>query len=1010
MASQFNSQQLRRLAIFQDRINGANPDDHAPEPVTAYAVDGENLYMIYRASRWSRVPEVGSMNPGDILAERTTVKFDEATGAFPDVQYELAITTDGPHSEEPNSIQTDGQALIRSWFDANPEKFEQSVVGEQPGNTRLEIEDGVHLPYGWTEAYERTLERMMRERPEEIRLSMLQREINSEPGATAWFLESNGYDLHKIVWENDEQGRFIGYHLEHAQFEEPNSMSDEADPERRVELPSIEQIAHSDYVPVDLADLSDMEILERSRQIVEGYQTQRVRDGGPAAAGMRHDIAQSGIATTDRPAALQTTGDNSHPVFDLDSPVAMQDAMGETMEQDIAKQQETLATIGQDAPQLAPDAPARPVVWPRVNFPNRFVTPFQRTARDGREYEMMTVAIPRGVTVNGVELGGWRFDRFMHGQERTAIANHRPVTVTFRPGEPVNLWRGSGANRETLAIDEPWDLCRAVKAERDAYQQAREQMRQQQADEQREDAQIESQETQNVQAEQQSASERPATITKEDEERLSELISRAEWADNYAAEAAEDADLSDGGFHSEAERLRDEADNIARKYGFDNANELTDQLDQQDALAAQNDDPQTSHAPSEAGETVNDETPDDAFYHTMEVSAARELALYIENSDELAAGLAAARATTDPQEAAQQMGELADRASLAFAHDPDFCGIEASTPDETPFDSQTRQQAGEFLLDPGTRTMAIDENAARLEKQSRSLYDYEEGSATIEYDAAVQEVRDLAESRKQDIDASFHGQLDQLTDRYATLLAQRTNDFNTRSAAIPSPVITGPANYPAAKMQQKTDALMRHYNEQSERLDTLRERIETIGADGKSISSTQPDAMQQLQEKLSELQARQETMKQENQQARDRHEDAPHSSSELSNNNANMRRVQARIEGIQRNHDAGRSEQSGTTMQGEPFDLVHDGESGYVYFRFEDKPSGETREMLKHNGFHWSSRESRWQRKMTGSAEFAVQRILEQAKPLEATQQAAPADDLDQARERQHRQRRHGAR
>ena len=251
----------------------------------------------------------------------------------------------------------------------------------------------------------------------------------------------------------------------------------------------------SDYVPVDPVSLSDAEILERSRQVVEGYQTQRVRDGGPAAAGMRHDIAQSGIATTDRPAALQTTGEYSHPALDLNNPMDMQPAMIETLEQDIARQQKTLATIGQDAPQPEPAAPTRPAAWPRVNFPNGFVMPFRRTARDGREYEMMTVAIPRGVTVNGVELGGWRFDRFMHGQERTAIANHRPVTVTFRPGEPVNLWRGSGANRETLAIDEPWDLCRAVKAERDAYQQAREQTRQQQADEQREDAPIASPET-----------------------------------------------------------------------------------------------------------------------------------------------------------------------------------------------------------------------------------------------------------------------------------------------------------------------------------------------------------------------------------------------------------------------------------------------------------------------------------------------------------------------------------
>ncbi|MEK0225157.1 hypothetical protein WM016_02115 [Bifidobacterium mongoliense] len=935
MASPFNSQQLRRLAIFQDRINGANPNDHAPEPVTAYAIDDENLYTISRAGGWREIPEVGSVNPGDIIAERTTITFAETTGVFPEIRHELAVTTDGPHGEEPESIQTDGQALIHRWFNVDPERFEHAGIVVQPGNARLEIADGLRLPYGWTEAYERTLERMMRERPEETRLSMLQREINGEPGSTAWFLESNGYDLHKIVWENDEQGRFAGYHLEHVQFEEPNGVSDEADQDRRTALPSIEQIAHSDYVPVDPMNLSEADMLGRSRRIVEGYQAQRVKDGGPSAAGMRHDIAQSGIATAGRPATLRTTGEYGHPVSDLNDPMNMQPAMIETLEQDIARQRGTLAPIGQDAAQPKPAAPTGPAVWPRVNFPNGFVTPFRRTARDGREYEMMTVAIPRGVTVNGTALGGWRFDRFMHGQERTAIANHRPVTIAFRPGEPVHLWRGSGANRETLAIDEPWDLCRAVRAERDAYQQAREQERRQRAGDQQEDAHGESRKTQSERTEQQ---------------------------EFLVAEAAEQ---------------------------------------------------HTNHAPSKEGEAADGATPNDEESSSRgepDENAARELALYIENSDELAAGLAAARSIADPQEASRLMGELADRASLEFAHDPDFCGIEASTPNETPFDNRTRQRAGSILLNPGTRMMVIDENAARSEKRSRSFDDYEEGSATREYDAAVQKIRELAETRKQDIDASFHGRLDQLTERYATLLARRTNDFNTRSAAIPSPLITGPANYPAAKMQRKTDALMRHYNEQSERLDTLRERIETIGADPRSISSTQPDATQRLRAKLSELQTRQETMKRENQQARESHEDAPHSSSELRNNNANVRRVQARIEDIQRNHDSGRSEQHGTTMQDEPFDLVHDGAIGYVYFQFEDKPSGETRDMLKHNGFHWSSREDRWQRKMTRSAEFAIRNILDQARPLEDSRQAASTDDPDQTHERQRRPRRHGAR
>lgn len=47
----------------------------------------------------------------------------------------------------------------------------------------------------------------------------------------------------------------------------------------------------------------------------------------------------------------------------------------------------------------------------------------------------------------------------------------------------------------------------------------------------------------------------------------------------------------------------------------------------------------------------------------------------------------------------------------------------------------------------------------------------------------------------------------------AELLAQATNDFNRRSAQIPSVMITGPANYPTAKMREKTDRMMRAYSD-----------------------------------------------------------------------------------------------------------------------------------------------------------------------------------------------------
>ena len=102
--------------------------------------------------------------------------------------------------------------------------------------------------------------------------------------------------------------------------------------------------------------------------------------------------------------------------------------------------------------------------WARVNFPNKFVHPHEYTARDGRVFDKMFVSIPPGVTLNGVDLGGYAFDHFAKPREIEQKANGRPVAINFRPGEPVRLFRGVGPERRTLEISNPWDLCRAVKA------------------------------------------------------------------------------------------------------------------------------------------------------------------------------------------------------------------------------------------------------------------------------------------------------------------------------------------------------------------------------------------------------------------------------------------------------------------------------------------------------------------------------------------------------------------
>lgn len=111
--------------------------------------------------------------------------------------------------------------------------------------------------------------------------------------------------------------------------------------------------------------------------------------------------------------------------------------------------------------------------WARVNFPNKFVHPHEYTARDGRVFDKMFVSIPPGVKVNGVDVGGYAFDHFAKPREIEQKANGRPVAINFRPGEPVRLFKGTGAERRTLEIANPWDLCRAVKAHNDEYAKSR---------------------------------------------------------------------------------------------------------------------------------------------------------------------------------------------------------------------------------------------------------------------------------------------------------------------------------------------------------------------------------------------------------------------------------------------------------------------------------------------------------------------------------------------------------
>lgn len=117
-------------------------------------------------------------------------------------------------------------------------------------------------------------------------------------------------------------------------------------------------------------------------------------------------------------------------------------------------------------PEVGNDQVVKEKAWPRVNFPNDHTHPYTMTAKDGKQWQKMIVTMPQGTTIKGTDLTGFATDRFMSKTAREDKINGKPITVTFKPGEPVRLFKGKGEQRESITIADPWEVCKAVKAAR----------------------------------------------------------------------------------------------------------------------------------------------------------------------------------------------------------------------------------------------------------------------------------------------------------------------------------------------------------------------------------------------------------------------------------------------------------------------------------------------------------------------------------------------------------------
>ena len=217
----------------------------------------------------------------------------------------------------------------------------------------------------------------------------------------------------------------------------------------------------------------------------------------------------------------------------------------------------------------------------------------------------------------------------------------------------------------------------------------------------------------------------------------------------------------------------------------------------------------------------------------------------------------------------------------------------------------------------------INEAAARRAKEMNSFYDYKEGSATEEYRGMVDKAAALAERQKARVAPMYHEKIDRLLDTYARKLAENMNHGYAIDARVPSVMIAGPANFPVGKKEKQNQA--RHSNmEEWRHIQGLLEKIQSTGMGG--ISADDPAAIEKLQKKLDGLERSQLIMKEVNAYYRKhktldgcallspeqieqlkaamassyRSSPKPFESYQLTNNNAEIRRVKERMEQLSR--------------------------------------------------------------------------------------------------------------
>lgn len=297
----------------------------------------------------------------------------------------------------------------------------------------------------------------------------------------------------------------------------------------------------------------------------------------------------------------------------------------------------------------------------------------------------------------------------------------------------------------------------------------------------------------------------------------------------------------------------------------------------------------------------------------------------------------------------------------------------------------------------------INESSAKLSHNMMSMSDYSEGSTTAEYRSAVDKAYDIADrvaaKKPEEAERAYR-----LAERYSKKMAEYYNKESSIGMMCPSILISGGSNFPVRKKEKQVAAWERNHQFYTQ-VQGILSKLENILYGKEIIKSNDERAIEKLEEKLEDMKNLQERMKATNKAVRLKDTEAgndllremgyseksitmlrkPDSLGrigypdyELTNNRANIHRVEERLENLKTTKDRGSSEQEYNT-----FKVVENTEIMRYQLIFDDKPEAEIRTLLKSNGFKWAPSQGAWQRQITSNGKWALERVVEKLKSME---------------------------